>query len=687
MKIKMKYVQYIIMGFIALLCGCGESQDAGKDISASMAPSMIPSDTMAPSPTMTPTPTLTPSPTPTPTPVPAWKVNGAKDETMSETYHIDNEAFIYANAVLTMGDRLLILGKKDTGEEISEYHPEYELVLYDCETNSILAGRTIEENGFGDYSEFGQINDSMFYLYYYEDEHYDIYNDAMEEVASFSLPDDNSYQGCFSGDGRTLYFSKRGGSLYRWQMGCEPEQIYENKEWEDPYIQNLLCNDRYAEVHYYSLSDEGFDSHTAYFDLQTMEPVRDLVGSYEAKISPDGEYCLLQMTNFGSKLLVYRISDEELISDIQVSYWDEVFRYDVDWEQGYCLTQMYYPTTGYNMMLGLRAYDLQTGQLAKEIVVGNEGACYNLNGGSFRNAGMYAYYVREDDTCRLTIWDYSRSSTQDASFVFSRYGQKQKEFSEELLEYRDALEQEFGINLYIGNEISESSFSYECEIILEEKRVRNALECLAETLAMYPDGFFEQMKQERMRSLGIYLAGTLKGKDSYGLEYAGGFADENGYERSLVLDINVLWGLSGTIVHEVAHWIQSYIQVCEGLSGTWSFMSGFEALNPVGFCYRYDYDYLEPKKEMKKYICGYGKSEDIYFIDSYCTTFLIEDQARCFEYMMTDIWGDYKTYPHIRKKMEYWCEQLRVYFDSTGWPEKTSWEIALEENTPETENE
>ena len=244
MKLKMKYIRYIGMVLIVLMCGCGESRQLEEEISVSMSPSQIPSATMAPSPTLTPTPTLTPSPTPSPTPVPVWKVNGVKDETMSETYHIDNEAFINANAVLTMGNRLLILGKPDAGAEKSVYHPEYELVLYDCGTDSILARRTIEENSFGDYSEFAQINDSLFYLYYYEDEHYCIYNDALKEVASFSLPDGNCYQGRFSEDGTTLYFSKPGGALYRLKMGCEPEQIYENKAWEDPYIENLLCNDR-----------------------------------------------------------------------------------------------------------------------------------------------------------------------------------------------------------------------------------------------------------------------------------------------------------------------------------------------------------------------------------------------------------------------------------------------------------
>ena len=57
---------------------------------------------------------------------------------------------------------------------------------------------------------------------------------------------------------------------------------------------------------------------------------------------------------------------------------------------------------------------------------------------------------------------------------------------------------------------------------------------------------------------------------------------------------------------------------------------------------------------------------------------LKEDRARIFEDAMLSGAGVYADRPALWLKLDSFSRAIRAHFDTTGWPEKTAWEQALE---------
>ena len=168
-------------------------------------------------------------------------------------------------------------------------------------------------------------------------------------------------------------------------------------------------------------------------------------------------------------------------------------------------------------------------------------------------------------------------------------------------------------------------------------------------LAQYPTGFADQWGRVQ-----ILLVSDLRGTDRFaGGDYAG-FTQRVGNGWRMVLDGNRL--TAGTVHHEIAHILDGLLTEAGVLTE-----ADWMALCPGGF--------------------SYGPEQALYpdfFVDEYAMTDLREDRARTFEEAMLQGPGAYADAPALWLKLEYFSRAIRTHFDTTLWPEKTVWELALE---------
>ena len=168
-------------------------------------------------------------------------------------------------------------------------------------------------------------------------------------------------------------------------------------------------------------------------------------------------------------------------------------------------------------------------------------------------------------------------------------------------------------------------------------------------LERYPAGFTDQWGPVE-----ILLVGDLTGTESFaGGRYAG-FTQSIGDGWRMVLDADRL--NAGTIHHEIAHILDGILTEAGALTET-----EWMAFCPSGF--------------------AYGPEQPLcpdFFADAYAMTDIREDRARTFEEAM--LWGPgvYADSPALWLKLEYLSRAIRTHFDTTGWPQKTDWELALE---------
>lgn len=175
-----------------------------------------------------------------------------------------------------------------------------------------------------------------------------------------------------------------------------------------------------------------------------------------------------------------------------------------------------------------------------------------------------------------------------------------------------------------------------------------ALVC--DALACYPTGFPAQWGQVE-----LLLVGELTGEDRFSGGRFAGFTQRTEGGWLMVLDAGRCD--AGTVHHEIAHILDGILTEAGALT-----VESWTAFCPGSFSY------------------GQGNFDDYpdFFADAYAMENIKEDRARTFEDAMLFGAGVYENRPALWLKLECFCRAIRAHFDTTGWPEKTAWEQALE---------
>jgi len=282
-----------------------------------------------------------------------------------------------------------------------------------------------------------------------------------------------------------------------------------------------------------------------------------------------------------------------------------------------------------------------------------------LYGGYFLVIGDYS------GSLRLLYWDASRS-TKGEDIPFAPIPEP-SDMEMQIRERTASIQQQYGINVLIGNDCQTSFYNFEADLVTDWDVVSTALDTLENALAVYPEDFFRQLRYDTIRRIDIHLVGTLYPYDTEEyVESYSAFVQEEYDHFLMAADIYSSW--EETYYHEFSHIIDAYL-LWDSLNREDAQYSeeGWEALNPSWFTeYSYDYSIEHPLEDYES------------FVDGYSTIKPTEDRARVMEYAMAD-YGFYTFNGNdvLMDKLEYYCRCIRDAFDTTGWPEVLPWEQYL----------
>ena len=241
----------------------------------------------------------------------------------------------------------------------------------------------------------------------------------------------------------------------------------------------------------------------------------------------------------------------------------------------------------------------------------------------------------------------------------------------------------YDVSIHIGENTPSDYSTYTAVPSTDTWTITTALDALEAALSKYPPGYFTQLANGVYREIRFELVGpmTPTAADSNIQGPSAVTFDEGGLAQ-LAFDIEM--GIDvGTVCHELTH-VFDYRLETLGLLDE----EAWAALNPEGFDYYYsyidsegnDHQYDEDQTwtSFSEETWG-GNYDNVYFYDNYAKTYPTEDRARIIEMLsFPDYTDPCFTGVHLRQKAQYLLDLMRQSFDTAEWPEKTTWELALE---------
>jgi hypothetical protein len=678
----------LLLCFVLLFTACGNL--SGREENPTPTPTQTPTPTVtatpSPSPSPTPSPSPSPSPTPTETPGEALKKN-LTETTENGLYYDAGYELKYCDSIKPFRLKSGLVLFYDSYDFETDTKICY-LVAYDYVTHKKI--KTVDDAEMFYNASTMLIDEDKLFLFDSTNMIGYIFDGSLNLLDSFSLALLGRIGGCVpNADGSGILFSNGGKKLYLYDFASKSlSHIFTFEVENVDYVYNLLRlsgNQYYAYMDYYEPETDDYLGCTLIADLDTGKTTVQKDGkilkySYDEKTGRK----IVSEINPYNKIGVFD-KDDRLITDINYTDSDEPFYVTPDWERNVLVT------CSYNMsdkqgerFMELRCYSLEDGSLVSDAVTHIKSNDYSEFEIDTELGMVYFTSSREDEDYKeiktLFYWDYSNDGVEPKDDIYVKRTSITQKFSNEIEDKRKALEEKYGIYIYLGYEITDVDFGFDLEVVTDEYDINYTLDLLKSVLSTYPDDFFRQLKTGSIRTLGFYLCGTMTGRNSESVDSAVGLANDLGYERALALNLNYGNQLEGTIYHEVSHWIDRYINSVESFGLIKDFEKGFNALNPIEDYYANSYvDYGVNYEYTYK---NEYDSDNVYSVDEYGRTYATEDRARMFEYIMANQYYSsvplYR-YPFLLRKYEYFFKAIRMTFDTTDWPDKTWWENNLDD--------
>ena len=246
----------------------------------------------------------------------------------------------------------------------------------------------------------------------------------------------------------------------------------------------------------------------------------------------------------------------------------------------------------------------------------------------------------------------------------------------EARQYADTLESRYGIRVLLSDQCRDAAALCDRAITLtdtmsagdELAAVNTALDALARTLSLYPDGFTAQFRNS-MGEGGLRFLLVEAIASDYGVV---GVTYESAGWQNIALDVRMADSMDSLICHELWHATENRILSRDYAAidpDTW------DALNPPGFTYCGDAALSNDLRQWTLYSCD---PADVCFVDGYACVDAREDRARIMEYFMVheDAAQLLIESPVIRQKLQIMCDAVRNNFDTADWGQ-VRWERLL----------
>lgn len=323
----------------------------------------------------------------------------------------------------------------------------------------------------------------------------------------------------------------------------------------------------------------------------------------------------------------------------------------------------------------LALYDLN-GTFLSQCVFSTDEDCYFSDSPVWSDAygGYFLLISSESGGSELLFWDVNApvQSGEDLALISLEEYQSVpagNAVSQELYDRCAQIGETYGVTVLIADQCKTDFDSYITYQVTDEASISLALNALERVLSAYPEGFLAQLRFGHVRGIEISLTGGLTNANETLGDYSyAAFTQQVDDKYIMVMD--VFQTNDANFYHEFSHIIDSRLaQDAYYCSDTLFSEETWISLSPEDGGYTYTY---------AEWPEIYGNGLDEYYIDNYSRTYPTEDRARVMEYAMMDWDWSFKTYPHIREKLDYYARCIRDSFDTTGWPEITPWEKPLQ---------
>lgn len=316
----------------------------------------------------------------------------------------------------------------------------------------------------------------------------------------------------------------------------------------------------------------------------------------------------------------------------------------------------------------------------KELFVLPDG---NLLGMSVNRRGFQPYILCPDQLEFQKVSDPAETKTglmDDSVIELHNQAQEDQKLPQQLQTVRtqaDAVGEKYGVTVLLSNQCSSALTASGMEITTTDKAeleneaevIAEALTTLDQALQLYPEGFFEQFRDEAgEHGLLILLVEEFSG-DERGVI---GLCYEMYPWYTIAVDITT-WEVYNTYCHEIWHATENRINDLQPgllLPEVW------DPCNPEEFVYSYNTS-ASYVNDVEYTFFREKDSSRVFFVDAYAKTNCYEDRARLMEYIMCSEYAqDLVESPAILQKLTILCDAIRQAFDAEGW-ENVYWERFL----------
>lgn len=572
--------------------------------------------------------------------------------------------------LLPLGDGRVLAGWVDYDRAITS------LAVVDVATDRTVTSRELE--GCWELQE-QQFSDGRAVLFNWEASTWQFVGADLADIGTFSS---DQTGGFFSLDGSRYYFVQDDVLCRADVAGGQTERVALESDMRFLDVSGILPDSETLFLHCL-LSPYSTESGTAILNVETGAYTMLQKDWYEPYCGAEGpEFLQFDNETMGYDVL-YPFNGQYYRADAALLHADEADILPVS-GSAYLLGAAQ-DTTLYRLESGISACLLQEEQLGgtlrnavwlpEQVLVG----CV-YGGGTFRLTAI--------DPAQLTFTQVSDGIAVDDPMAVdtaltevywnSLNGQPLPATLQEARDYADQLEERYGVTILLSAQGQEA-----CEAVwdavvtttdqwpLEDEpyAIARTLEALDRALALYPEGFFRQMRNT-MGEGGVRFipVGHIENDvNAVGLTY-----ETYGWQN-IYIDVT-LDTFESVICHEIWHATEGVISYRDWVSfdpGNWS------VCNPDGFFYNEDVEDADPNPS--RWTFNYEMdAQNVYFVDAYARTNAKEDRARIMEYVMAneDLAGALMQSPYITQKLEIMCQAIRNSFDTSAWGD-LRWERLL----------
>ena len=448
-----------------------------------------------------------------------------------------------------------------------------------------------------------QNEDNYPYIYCSDNNYVTIYDIKFNKLINQNIKSNYNY--VINTDGSNLSF-EIGDYNYSYQYinGYYKNTIKKYVELETPYTKDIFCDD-------YCL-------YIRYNDLNQLISLYDDTNLLETNISNYGLFEKGIFTYNENKIKIHDVVNDEY----------KEFNSPINNLSNKLITL---GTNYYLYVLNgnkINVYNLYTDEIIENITLNTD---YNINEIVVNYNNLYVF---TDNL--LYVYDIFNieGNNVESSFIY-----EERLINDKINEYKN----NYGVYINIYDDPSYLDDQYNVYKLNNYNDIINALEELEDYFKIFNYDFFNRFNKNNFNGFEIYLVSGINVNNSNynSVDVVGLFTLKNN-KYIIAVDVSDIEDIETIACHETMHAIEYYLNNNKIYFNEWNSYNPYDfSYNGVYYTNRSFYDTLD----------SYKFNEDVYFVDNYARSNVLEDRARTFETICRE--EDYSKYPNFNAKIDY----------------------------------